>query len=280
MSPTLIFAASLVAAFALWYVCSAIPGRTLRGFARATAIALLCSPGILVGHGFAVVPSLFALGVQPSIFTFASMLTMWIVALAVVFGVTTLRNHRTAWPPSAEELFLTAYPAKFVFFGFIAAVVLRALIFDNQQHAIWITVVKYGLFFGAAVVNMTLCHWATRRKQARPLVVPLAFAVPALLAASPTAPFVWYAGGAIGGLMGSGRRRVAAWVALSVFVYLLVNALFRTYLAATAASHVVIQGGVAGNAAMAAVYAVSGIGAWWMLHRHQSTESGKNRKTR
>ena len=152
--------------------------------------------------------------------------------------------------------------------------VLRALIFANQQHAVWITVVKYGLFFGAAVVNMTLCQWATCRKQARPLVVPLAFAVPALLAASPTAPFVWYAGGAIGGLMGSGRRRVAAWVALGVFVYLLANALFRTYLAATAASHVVIQGGVSGNAAMAAVYAVAGIGAWWLLSRRGSRKAG------
>ncbi|MCK5363967.1 MAG: hypothetical protein KAR22_13410 [Gammaproteobacteria bacterium] len=274
MSLTLIFAASLVATFALWYVCSVIPGRIPRGVARATTIALLCSPGILVGHGFAVVPSLFALRVQPSIFTLASMLAVWIIALGVVFGVTALRNHRSPWPPSAEELFLTAYPAKFVFFGFIAAVVLRALIFANQQHAVWITVVKYGLFFGAAVVNMTLCQWATCRKQARPLVVPLAFAVPALLAASPTAPFVWYAGGAIGGLIGSGRRRIAAWVALSVFVYLLANALFRTYLAATAASHVVIQGGVSGNAAMAAVYAVAGIGAWWLLSRRGSRKAG------
>jgi len=280
MSLTLIFAASLLATFALWYVCSVMPGRTLRSIARATIIALLCSPGILVGHGFAIVPSLFALWVQPSIFTLAAMLVVWVIALGVVFGVTALRNHRTPWPPSAEEILLTAYPAKFVFFGFIAAMALRALIFANQQHTVWVIVIKYGLFFGAAVVNMTLCQWATRKKQAKALVTPLAFAVPALLAASPTAPFVWYAGGAIGGLIGSGRRRIAAWVALSVFVYLLANALFRTYLAATAASHVTIQGGVAGNAAMAVVYAVSGIGAWWMLHRHQSTESGKNGKTR
>jgi hypothetical protein len=279
MSLTLIFAASLLAAFALWYVYSVIPGRTLRGIARATTIALLCSPGILVGHGFAIVPSLFALRVQPSIFTLAAMLVVWVIALAVVFGVTALRNHRTPWPPSADEILLTAYPAKFVFFGFIAAMVLRALIFANQQHAVWVIVIKYGLFFGAAVVNMTLCQWAARKKQAKALVTPLAFAAPALLAASPTAPFVWYAGGAIGGLIGSGRRRIAAWVALSVFAYLLANALFRTYLAATAASHVTIQGGVAGNAAMAAVYAVAGIGAWWMLSRHQQATSEKTERT-
>jgi len=280
VSLTLILAASLLATFALWYVCSVIPGRTLRGIARATTIALLCSPGILVGHGFAVVPSLFALGVQPSIFTLASMFVVWAIALGVVLGVTALRTHRTSWPPSAEEIFLAAYPAKFLFFGFIATLALRAQIFANQQYALWDIVIKYGLFFGAAVVNMTLCQWATRRKQARPLVTPLAFATPALLAASPTVPFVWYAGGAIGGLIGSGRRRIAAWVALSVFVYLLANALLRTYMAATAAPHVTIQGGVAGNAAMAAVYVAAGIGAWWMLSRHQQVESGKIEGTR
>ena len=60
MSLKLIFAASLVATFVAWYVFSLIPGRTPRGILRATFIALLCSPGIIVGHGFAVVPSLFA----------------------------------------------------------------------------------------------------------------------------------------------------------------------------------------------------------------------------
>ena len=60
MSPKLIFAASLMATFVAWYICSLIPGRTPRGILRAAFIALLCSPGVLIGHGFAVVPSLFA----------------------------------------------------------------------------------------------------------------------------------------------------------------------------------------------------------------------------
>lgn len=61
MSLELIFAASLVAAFVAWYAFGMIPVRALRCILRATFIALLCSPGIIVGHGFAVVPSLFAL---------------------------------------------------------------------------------------------------------------------------------------------------------------------------------------------------------------------------
>jgi len=53
LSLKLIFAVSLVATFVAWYVGSLIPGRTPRGITRATFIALLCSPGIIVGHGFA-----------------------------------------------------------------------------------------------------------------------------------------------------------------------------------------------------------------------------------
>ncbi len=50
MNLKLIFAASLIATFAAWYVCCLIPGRTPRGILRATFIALLCSPGIIIGH--------------------------------------------------------------------------------------------------------------------------------------------------------------------------------------------------------------------------------------
>jgi hypothetical protein len=84
---------------------------------------------------------------------------------------------------------------------------------------------------------------------------------------------MWYGAGAIGGLIGSGRQRIAAWVSLGVFALLFANAVFRIYLAATARPHVVIGGGVAGNAAMAAVFAGIGIAAWRTLRRHAQTES-------
>ena len=83
---------------------------------------------------------------------------------------------------------------------------------------------------------------------------------------------MWYGGGAIGGLIGSGRQRIAAWVSLGVFALLFANAMFRIYLAATARPYVVIGGGVAGNAAMAAVFAGVGIVALWMLRRHARAE--------
>ncbi|CAB1065288.1 hypothetical protein D1BOALGB6SA_10085 [Olavius sp. associated proteobacterium Delta 1] len=268
MSLELIFAASLVAAFFAWYVCSLIRGRTPRGIIRATFIALLCSPGFIVGHGFAVVPSLFALYVQPSIFTFGPMLVVWALALGIIFGVPALRNHRSAWPPSAEDIFLRAYAPKFVFFGVVAAVLMLALIYSDQRPALWVVALKYGLFFAGAVVNLTLCYWATRTKQARPFLTPLFFSAPTLFATAYTVPFMWYGGGAIGGLIGSGRQRIAAWVSLGVFTLLFANAMFRVYLAATALPHVVIGGGVAGNAAMAAVFAGVGIIAWWRLRRY------------
>jgi len=271
----LIFAASLVATFVGWYVCSLAPGRTLRGILRATLIALLCSPGIIVGHGFAVVPSLFALYVQPSIFTLGPLLVVWVIALGIIFGVPALRNHRSAWPPSAKDIILRAYAPKFFFFGVIVAVLMLALIYSDQQRTLWVVVLKYGLLFAGAIVNLTLCYWATRVKQAKPFLTPLFFSAPTLLATAPTVPFMWYGGGAIGGLIGSGQQRIAAWVSIGVFGFLFGNAMFRIYLAATAPPHVVIGGGVAGNAAMAAVFAGAGIVAWWTLRRHGRAESGK-----
>jgi hypothetical protein len=163
-----------------------------------------------------------------------------------------------------------------VFFGLIAAVLMLALIYADQQRAIWVIVLQYGLFFVGAMINLTLCRWATGAKQARPFVTPLAFAMPAFLVAPAVVPLIWYTGGAIGGLIGSRRASMAAWVALGVFAFLLTNALFRTYSAAIAAAHVVIQGGVVGNAAMAALYAVAGIVAWGFLRRHARAESGKS----
>jgi hypothetical protein len=273
MSLELIFAASLVATFVAWYICSLIPGRKPRGILHATFIALLCSPGIIIGHGFAVVPSLFALYVQPSIFTLGPILVVLVIALGVIFGIPALRNHRSVWPPSAEDIFLRAYAPKFVFFGVVAAVLMLALIYADQRRALWVVTLKYGLFFAGAVVNLTLCYWATRTKRARPFLTPLFFSAPTLLATAYTVPFMWYGGGAIGGLIGSGRQHIAAWVSLGVFALLFSNSTFRIYLAATAPSHVTIGGGVAGNAVMAAVFASVGIAAWWTLRRHGRAES-------
>ena len=273
MNPELILAASLAVAFVAWYGCGPIPGRVPRGMLRATIIALLCSPGVLIGHGFAVVPSLFALYAQPSLFTLGAMLVVWIIALGIIFGVPALRNHRNAWPPSTGDILLSAHAPKFVFFGIVAALLMRTLVYSDQWRAPWGVTLQYGLFFAGAVVNLTLCYWVTRAKQARPFLTPILFAAPVFAVSGATVLFLWYGGGALGGLIASGRQRVAAWVALGVFGLLSANSIFRTYLAATALPHVKIGGGVAGNAALAAVFAGVGLAAWWMLRRHARTGS-------
>lgn len=273
MNLELIFAASLIATFAAWHLCSLIPGRMPRGILRAAIIALLCSPGIIVGHGIGVVPSLFALYVQPSVWTLGSMLVVWVIVLGLIFGVPALRNDRSTWPPSTEDIFLRAYVPKFIFFGVIAAVLMAALIHHYPWRVPWVMALKYGLFFVGAVVNLTLCYWATRAKQAGPFLTPIFFAAPIVLVTALTVPFMWYGGGAIGGLVASGRQRTAAWVALGVFGLLSANATLRVYYAATAQPHVTIGGGVAGNAVTAAVFAGVGIVAWWTLRRRARTES-------
>jgi len=272
MNLALIFAASLVATFLAWTICGLIPGPVLRGILRATVVALFCSPGIIIGHGLAVVPSLFALYVQPSIVTLTPMLVVWFIALGVIFGVPALRNHRSEWPPSGKDIFLKTYAPKFFFFGVVAAALMLALMHTDQRLALWAVVLKYGLFFTGAVINLTLCYGAIRAKQASPFLTPLLFSAPAFFVTAPIVSFMWYGGGAIGGLIGNGRQRIAAWVSLGVFIPLCTYATFRIYLAATAAPHVKIGGGVAGNAAMAAVFAGVGIVAWWMLRRHARDE--------
>ena len=267
MNLELIFAASLAATFVAWYVCGLIPDRTSRGIVRASVIALLCSPGIVVGHGIGVVPSLVALYAQPSVWSLGPMLVVWIIALGIIFGVPALRNDRSAWPPSTGDIFLRAYAPKFAFFGVVAALLMAALTNHYPWRAPWVMALNYGLFFAGAVVNLTLCYRATRAKQARPLLVPIFFAAPIALVTALTVPFMWYGGGAIGGLVASGRQRTAAWLALSVFALLSANAVLRVYYAATAQPHVTIGGGVAGNAAMATVFAGMGIVAWWALRR-------------
>ncbi|MDX1431738.1 MAG: hypothetical protein R3286_04750 [Gammaproteobacteria bacterium] len=267
MSPVLIYAACLAGAFVLWFVCNLIAGRWLRGIARATAIAVLCSPGIVVGHGIGVLPGLLALALQPSVFSLAPMLAVWLIAVAVILGVPRLRDHRGSLPPSADEVLLAAYPVKFFLFGFIASLAMYALIFADDQRSLAVLMLQYVMVFGGAGVNWWLCQRAARVKQAHALLTPIAFAVPAFIAASPVLPFVWYAGGAVGGLIGSGRRRTAAWIVPAVFAYLMVNSLLRSYYAATAAAHVVIQGGVIGNGLMAGLYACAGIVGWIALRR-------------
>ena len=61
----LLYAASVVGAFIGWYACGPIKATSVRCVARAGLIAFLCAPGVLVGHGIGVVPTLFALTVQP-----------------------------------------------------------------------------------------------------------------------------------------------------------------------------------------------------------------------
>ena len=224
MAPILILAASLVAAFVLWYACSLVPGSIARGLARAAFIAVLCSPGLLVGHGIAVVPSLFALAVQPSIFTLGSMLLVWLIATGVILAVPGLRAHRSPWPPALEEVVLAAYPVKFAFFGLVAALLMLALLFADHHSTIWVLALQYGMLFTGAALNWMLCCVAVRRHRAAPVLTPLAFAAPALPAAAPIVFLVWYAGGLIGGRqeqiqrfaqpeadnianVGSGRRR-------------------------------------------------------------------------
>lgn len=275
MNLTIIYASSLTVTFIAWYFCNIVPAHIPRGILRATIIALLCSPGILIGHGIGVAPTVFAVYVQPSIFTFGSILIVWFIALSVIFGVPTLRNDRSEWPPSVASIFLKAHVFKFVYLGVVAATLIQAFIVSDQGRELWLMTLMYGLFFAGAIFNLVLCYWATRSKQANSLTTPVFFAAPVSLVAGPALALMWYGGGAIGGLIGDGRPRAACWMSLGVFSFLFANSAYRVYVAAVAPAHVKIGGGVAGNAVMAAVFVVLGLGPWLILWRQDRIKTNR-----
>ena len=266
MNLILLYAASVTGAFIGWYACGPIKTRSIRCIARASVVAFLCAPGVLVGHGIGVVPTLFALVVQPP-FGLISIAFTWLLTLAVVFATPALREHQNRWPPSMQELFIDGYLGKFVLFGLIYAMVLVAVMHADGTYYYVMQGIGYLLFFAGAAVNFLLCFRAVMSKNANPYLVPILFAAPIFFGAAPTVSLLWFGGGAVGSLVASHRHRLAAQVSAAILLLLAANSLVRSYRAIDAPPHVTIGGGVAGNAAMAALFIALAVVLWWALHR-------------
>jgi len=267
MNLLLLYAASVVGAFIGWYACGPIKNRIIRGVARASLIAFLCAPGVLVGHGIAVAPTLFALVVQPPVFTLVSIAVTWLITLVLIFGTPALRTHANRWPPSAQAFFIDGYAVKFLLFGLIHGMVLVAALYTDDINYYVMPVIKYTLFFAGAAINFVLCFHAIRSKSASPYLVPILFAGPVFFGAGPTVSLLWYGGGVVGGLVANRRHHLASYISAAVFALFAANSLLRSYRAIDAPSHVRIEGGVAGNAVMAALFVVLAIVSWWALRR-------------
>lgn len=265
MSLVLIYAASVIVAFAGWYVCGPIPNVVVRGVTRAVLVAFLCAPGILVGHGVGLAPTVFALAVQPSGFTLGSIGIFALIMLGLTFGIPGLRRQRNGWPPSAREAFIDGYIAKFLLFGLVQALILNAILVADD--GLRFQILQYVLFFGGAAVNFLLCFHAARLKDGHPLLIPILFAAPVFFVAAITVNLLWYGGGAAGALTARGRSPVAAWVSSAVLALLAANSFERSYQAVDAPAHVTIGGGVAGNAAMGVLFVVLAAVSWWLLMR-------------
>jgi hypothetical protein len=265
MSLILLYAASVAGAFAGWYTFGPIGNAFVRCVARASLIAFLCAPGVLVGHGIGVAPTLFALAVQPSVFTFGSIGIVWLLALAAIGGIPALRRQANGWPPSPQSVFIDGFVGKFLLFGLIYGSVLVAVIEAGDSFVV--QVIKYVLFFAGAVINFSLSFYAVRSKQANPCLTPLLFAAPILLGAAPTVSVLWYGGGAVGALLARRRHRLAAWISIAACGLLALNSVERSIRAIDAPPHVTIEGGVTGNAAIAALFIALAALSWWSLSR-------------
>ena len=262
----LIYATSVIVAFIGWYACGPIKRTSARCIARASLIAFLCAPGVLVGHGVGLVPTLFGLIAQPP-FTLISIGIFWLIALALIFGIPALRTHQNRWPPSAQELFIDGYIVKFLLFGLIHAMLMVVVLYADDTRYGLMQVIRYALFFAGAVINFVLCFRAVTAKNANPYLVPLLFAAPVFFGTAPTVSLLWLGGGAVGSLAAGRHHRLAAHISAAVLLLLAANSVVRSYRAIDAAPHVSIEGGVAGNAAMAVLFVVLAIVCWWALNR-------------
>ncbi len=267
MNLLVLYSASVIVAFIGWYACGPIRNMIIRCVARASLIAFLCAPGVLVGHGIAVTPTLFALVVQAPLFTLVSIAITWLITLGLVFGIPALRMHENRWPPSAQEFFIDGYAGKFLLFGLIHGMVLVAALYTDAINYYVMPVIKYTLFFAGAAMNFALCFHAVRSKDAPPYLVPILFAAPVFFGTAPTVSLLWYGGGVVGSLVAHRRHRLAAQISAAVLALFAAISLVRSYRAIDAPSHVRIEGGVAGNAVMAALFMVLAIVSWWALRR-------------
>ena len=262
----LLYAASVVGAFIGWYACGPIRATSVRCVARASLIAFLCAPGVLVGHGIGVVPTLFALTVQPP-FALISIAITWLITLGLIFGIPALRTHQNRWPPSVQEFFIDGYIFKFLLFGLIHGMLIVTVLYADDTHYYTMQVIGYALFFAGAVINFVLCFRAVTSKNANPYLVPVLFAAPVFFGTAPTVSLLWIGGGLVGSLAARRRHRLAAHISAAALLLLAANSLLRSYRAIDAPSHVTIEGGVAGNAAIAALFIVLAIVSWWALNR-------------
>jgi hypothetical protein len=271
MNLLLLYVASVIGAFIGWYACGPIKTTGIRCVARASLIAFLCAPGVLVGHGIGVAPTLFALIIQPP-FTLISIAITWMIALALIFGIPVLRRHQNRWPPSAQEFFIDGYVFQFLLFGLLHGMLMMAVLYADETRYGVMQAIGYVLFFAGAAINFVLCFRAVTSKNANPYLVPVLFAAPVFFGTAPIVSLLWLGGGAVGSLAACRHHRVAALVSAAGFLLLAANSLVRSYRAIDAPSHVTIGGGVAGNAAIAALFVVLAIVSSWALNRRSAAD--------
>ena len=156
----------------------------------------LCAPGVLVGHGIGVAPTLFALTVQPP-FALISIGITWLITLGLVFAIPALRTHQNRWPPSVQELFIDGYIVKFLLFGLIFAMLIVTVLYADDTYYYVMQGLAYTLFFAGAAINFVLCFHAVSSRNANPFLVPVLFAAPVFFGTAPTVSLLWLGGGAV-----------------------------------------------------------------------------------
>lgn len=244
------FAIGLALVLVGWVVLGLVRSDVVRALARSGWIALWGAPSVIAGHGVAFVPAYFFLLEEPlHPFGWIPIGVVWVLAAILTLSIGPLRRLRTERPLDLGRVLVhPAYPKLFLY-GVEMLLLFGALFEPISAH--WPA--QFLFLFAGGVPCFLLCRRAARHGRTE-MVLPLAFAAPIGVSGVFAYAILWYLAGLAGQLVATRRPERALWLGAGTFAVLSFVAVRRTFTAIEYrdASWVTIQGGVAGNAGIAA----------------------------
>lgn len=245
------FAIGLALVLVGWIGLGLVRSEVARALVRSGWIALWGAPSVLAGHGVAFVPAYYLLIAEPlHPFGLIPIASVWVLLAVLTLAIGPLRRLRTERPFDLwRALVHPAYPKLFLY-GVEMLLLFGALFEPIADH--WQA--QFAFLFAGGAPAYLFCRRAALSFGRKEMVLPLAFAAPIAVSGVFAYAILWYLAGLAGQLVATRRPERALWLGAGTFAVLSLVSVRRTLVATEYrdVSHVTIQGGVAGNAGIAA----------------------------
>ena len=278
----LLFAAGFALAMILWQLCGQIDDPSRRAAARSAAVALLCTPSLLFGHGVGLMPGVVAIALQPSPFSIVPVLVVGAVTFVILMSSARLRDERRTGF-SLAAVFVPAHPFKLLVAGLVAYAVLRSASIAWFAHPAAF-LLQPALLVAAAYLHFAICRAVARERPVPVAMLALPFALPALLFSlrvllvgaivALVQPLTLYVAGLAGALAARGRFGAASWLAGAAHLAYAAYAAYLAFYAGGASTPAYVPGGVWGNLALAACLVALGSMSVWKLRQMRNDAVG------